>query len=135
MQILLRGEGDRVHGEIEATPCLPDVRKDGFHRPLQVNIERHKDGGLDLVRQGFDVGPGLLVEISDGKLGALPPERPSTPISNRLIIRDADDETLLAGQGPAGSSRHVSSPRRVRACAWFGSARPWSACRSLSRGE
>src|SRR5208282_4621415 len=83
----------------------------------------------------FDVGPGLLVEISDGKLGALPPERPSTPISNRLIIRDADDETLLAGQGPAGSSRHVSSPRRVRACAWFGSARPWSACRSLSRGE
>src|SRR5208283_1160295 len=133
MQILLRGEGNRVHGEIKAAPCLPDARKEGFHRPVQLNIERHKDGGVDLARQGFDVGPGLLVEIRDGKLGALPSERPSTPISNRLIIRDADNEALLAGQGPAGSSKHLSSRPRVRACAWFGSACAWSACRSLSQ--
>ena len=126
MQILLWGEGDRVHGEIEATPDLPDVRKDGFHRSLQVNIERHEDGGSELVRQGLDVGSGLLVEIRDGKLGALPSERPRTPIGNRLIVRDADDEALLTGEGPAGSSRHVSPLSRARACAWLGPAWRWS---------
>src|SRR5208282_5247691 len=87
----------------------------------------------------FDVGPGLLVEIRDGKLGALPSERPGTPISNRLIIRDAGDEALLAGQGPAGIARHVTLPSSPRVRSWalrsslLWCARLGSACRSLSQ--
>ena len=106
VQRLLRRERDRVEQEIEPAPLLLDTLEHLFGLPFGVHIQRHEDRRLELLRQRFDVLSRAFVEIGYRKLRAQRPERLRTPPSDRLIVGDADNETLSSLQRYLGFRKY-----------------------------
>lgn len=89
--------------EIHTTPLTPDRVEDCIELTRTLDIARKKDAGADPLRQRFDIGLGLVVEIGDRELGpalwkccaaaqarlcslAMPTTRPFRPVRSRTSI-------------------------------------------------
>ena len=98
LQVLLRGEGDGVQGDVEPAPRPADLLEDRFQLPRLLHVEGQENRRLQLPRQGLDVRPGLVVQVSDGQLGAELAEGASTAERDRVLVGDAEHQGLLAQQ-------------------------------------
>src|SRR5512144_1068749 len=96
LQRVLGREGDRVDDKIELAPVLGDTFEYRLHLAGRAHVERKHDLGLELLGERLDVFLCLVVEIGDRELGPERAKRLSAAPGNRLIVGDADDETLLA---------------------------------------
>jgi hypothetical protein len=66
-----------------------------------------KIGASSAAARGLDVGLRLVVQIGDGEFGPERPEGPGTAVVDRVLVRDADDEALLALEpAQVGIERH-----------------------------
>src|SRR5262249_40144248 len=82
--------------KVEPFPLLLDALKDRFHLPWHAHVERHDDRSFELAGQRLNILLRLVIEISDGHFGAECTECLGAAPSDRLLIGNADDETLLA---------------------------------------
>ena len=98
LQRVLGRKGDRVHDEIELAPVLADAFEHRLHLAGRVHVERHEDRRFELAGQRLDVFLRLVVEIGDRELRAERPERLGATPGDRVIVGDADDQSLLAFQ-------------------------------------
>ena len=64
--------------------------------PGDAHVERHEDRRFQLSRQRLDIFLRLFVQIGDRQIGAECAERPGAAPGNRLIVGNANDESLLA---------------------------------------
>ncbi len=110
LEVAFRGKGDGMHQDIEATPSLPDEVEHGFELPGHGNIKRGRDRRLKFLRQGLDVSSRLVVEPSDGELGAGRTECLGAAVSDRVIIGDTDDQGLCTGKHRTDRVSHGQSP-------------------------
>ena len=102
VQRAFRGIRDRVQQEIELAPFLPDPFEHLFHLAFGVDVERHEDRRFQHFGKRFDMLPGTLVQIGDGEIGSQRAKRLGAAPGDRLIVGDADDQSLLSFQSDAG---------------------------------
>ena len=94
--VSLRRKGDRMHDEIELAPFGRDPLEHRLELALGHHVHRHEDRCLDLARQRLDMRLCLVVEIGDREIGAEGAKGSGTAPGDRVVIGDADDETLAA---------------------------------------
>ena len=76
------------------------------------HIERQDNVGCELFGDRTHEALGLLVGERDGKLGALRAEGLRAAERNGILVGDADDQRLLAGQ-----RKHESASRKIEGTA------------------
>ena len=98
VQVVLRSEGYGVDDEVESAPFLGDGVEHGLEFAGLRDIERRGDRRLQLLSQRLDVGLGLLVEPGHGEIGSEGAQLHRAAVGDRLVVGDADDQSLLALQ-------------------------------------
>src|SRR3954468_22772332 len=98
LQILLRRESDGVEYNVEAAPSLADLLKGGFELTVPTHITGREERRPELGRERLDVGPSLLVEVSDREIGSELAENAGAAIGDRSFVGDANDEGAFAKQ-------------------------------------
>ena len=88
--------------EIEPAPFLLDALEHLFGLPFGIHVERHEDRRLELLRQRFDMLLCPFVQIGDRELRAQRPKRLGASPRDRLIVGDADDQSLSSLQRNLG---------------------------------
>ena len=76
--------------------------------PSTLTSSGRNSGARKLAHQRLDIGPGLVVEVGDGQLGAEFVEGLGAAVGDRAVVGDADDQGLAAGEHRAGNfNRHL----------------------------
>ena len=88
--------------EVELAPFLGDVLEYPLRLALDHDVERHEDRRLQRLGKRIDVLFGLFVEIGDGDIGTERTKRLGAAPGDRLIVGNADNESLFAFQGDLG---------------------------------
>ena len=88
--------------EVEPAPFLLDALEHLFGLSFGSDVERHEDRRLELLRQRLDMLLGLVVQIGDREVGAQGPKRLGAAPRDRLIVGDADDQSLSSLQRNLG---------------------------------
>jgi hypothetical protein len=95
--------------EIESVPVSLDLLEHRLELAVNLDVKGHEDRRLERARQRFDVRLRLVVQIGDGELGAKRAESARAAPGDRVLIRDANHQALLALQAPkVGVERHGS---------------------------
>lgn len=84
--------------KVEPAPFLFDRTKHAFERAVGLDIERQEETRIDSGGYRSDMRLGLVVEKGQCELGTRCAERSGASGSDRLVVRDADDQANLAGQ-------------------------------------
>ena len=98
LQILLGRPRDRVNENVELAPFFGDFLEHRLEHARRCDVERHEDRRAELLRQWLDVGLRLLVDVRDRELGAELAKCFRAAVSDRLLVGDADDKRLRAGE-------------------------------------
>ena len=92
--------------KIESAPLLLDALERLFHLSFSSHVERHEDRRLKLLRQRFDMFLCPVVQISDRQFRAQRPKRLGASPRDRLIVGDADHESLSSSQRNLGFGKY-----------------------------
>lgn len=123
-----RRKRDRVNNIVEPSPLLCDALEDGFHLSRNAHVERHQDRRLELASERLDIFPGLVIEIRNRDLGAQRAKSLGAAPRDRLLVGNADDESLLAFQQLGFNGRNHPGILSCRgACRAESSSRVWRA--------
>ena len=87
-----------MHKDIQFAPVLTDGVEYCFQLSWDGNVKSAGNRGFEFLCQWLDVWPGPFVQPGNRKVRSHRPERLCAAICNRLVIRDADNERLLAGK-------------------------------------
>ena len=98
VEVFLAGPGNGVEQEIEPAPFLPDCREKRLELARRANVAGEEDFRIDLARERLDIGFGLVVEVGHGKLGTSAPEVLRRRPGKAVLVGDANDKPLAAGQ-------------------------------------
>lgn len=107
MQIRFRCKSYCVERKIEPTPGLAYCLKYRVKLTWRLHVTGQEDRRLQLSRERLDVGLGLVVTIGNGEIGAESTECLCAPISDRVFIGDAENDTLLAAKGLLRDLNHA----------------------------
>ena len=118
LELVLVGERDRVHQEIERAPLLGDGRERGVDRRRVLDVARQQQVGIDGLRQRLDAAAERLALIGEGERRAVRGERLRNAPGDRVVVGDPHDQPALALHQP----RHVHhTPHVLRATRLRGS--------------
>src|SRR5262245_37838056 len=107
LQVILGRERDRVDQDVEAAPLGADGVKHRLELAGPRYVEREEDRSAEGARERLDVGFRLLVQIGDRELRTQLAERVRAPVRDRMLVGDACDERLAAGEWWTGYLDHV----------------------------
>src|SRR5262249_42747715 len=92
--------------EIELAPFLFDMFENLLHLPFGHDVEWQEYRGFQILGERLDVLLCLLVQIGDGKLRAECAKRLGAAPGNRLIVGNADDQSLAALERDLGLGKY-----------------------------
>ena len=99
VQVVGIAEGHRVNGEIEFAEGFAALRDDTFEAAGFGNVQLDEELGAEGFGQRLRVAGGLVVLVGDGDLTTQFDDGLGNRIGDRLVVGDAGDQALLAGQG------------------------------------
>src|SRR5262249_1928544 len=99
VQRLLRREGNRAQQNVKLTPLLLNPLKHLLRLSLEIDVERHENWRMKLLRKRFDIWPGTLVKIGHSDIGAQGAQSACASPGDRVFVGNADDQRLLAFEG------------------------------------
>src|SRR5215212_1163320 len=114
MQILERGEGDRVEEDIEPAPLLLDCSEHGLQLTLGANVERQQDWRFQLAGKRLDIGLGPGVEVGHRKIGTEAAKGLGAAPGDRALVGNAGDQAFAASEVDLGARDHGRLLRSVR---------------------
>ncbi len=136
LKVVFRREGDRVNEAVELSPAGADQRKQFLQLAGVFDIERSGDLGAQSLRERLDVRTGLVVEPCHGKVGAGLPEGGRAAVSDRMLVRDADDQRLVPLEDRIDGFAHRGAASVGRPCcrqrAWFSVRKPFRSWRGAA---
>src|SRR5262245_36903061 len=106
MQRVLRLKFDRIQQEVELAPLLPDVLEHLLHLPFDGDIEWQEDRSLQILGERLDMLLRLLVQIGDRQLSAQRAKSLGAAPGNRLVVGDADDQSLASLERNLGLGKY-----------------------------
>ena len=83
------------------------VVEQGFQLAGLRDVERRRDLGAELDGERLDMGTRLVVQPGEGEIGARRAKRLRAAIGDRLVVGDADDQRLAAGENGRDFLLHV----------------------------
>ena len=98
MQVVMRRKSDRMNQDIECAPGLAQAIEQAFFQVRPRDIEFDQEAYIERFGAGPHERQRTFVEIGDGEIGPCPPERIGDTESDRMFVRNADDEGTLAGE-------------------------------------
>ena len=100
MQVLTRSKGNRMEGKVESSPLALDGLEHGFQLPFLANIARKIERWRNIknLGQGLRELPGFLIQVGDAQLRTEAAKCLSTAPGDGLVVGNAEDNSLLAGQ-------------------------------------
>jgi len=96
MQVLGGRIGDGMQHEVEPAPLAVDRLEGVLHLAGLLDVERHRDGGIERRGKRLHVGPRLLVEPGHGELRSQLAKHARASPGDAALVRDADHEALAA---------------------------------------
>ena len=115
LDLLSRGEANRVHQDVQAIPVLSQ----GFGQRRQIGIDGDVAGEHDLAAKfgsgSFNTAAQTLILIGEGQFGPFAGHRGGNALGNGSIAGDTADQRTLAsekghGRVPVGSTRAAIMP-------------------------
>src|SRR5918993_2297682 len=86
---------------VELAPAAADLINQGFELTWILDVERRHDLGPESFADRLDVRSRLVIEPGDRKFRARRAKGFGTTVSDRLVVRDSDDQRLVTGEdGP-----------------------------------
>src|SRR5262249_46799327 len=101
-QLILVGEGDRMHEEIERAPFRLNRRESRVDSVWFGDVAVTEPQPANLLRQRFDPFLQRLALISESELGALPVASLCDTPGERAVVGDTQDQAALAAQETRG---------------------------------
>ena len=89
---------DIVEEKIELAPVRADLIEDAFELPFRADIARKDDRAAEGFGQRANVWLGFGVDVSDRQIRPAAAEGDRAAIRDGLVVGDANDETLFAGE-------------------------------------
>src|SRR5689334_1622963 len=99
MQVVVRGESDRMQQEIQLSPALGDFLEYRLGLAWNFYVERQADGGINLIGERNNMLLGLVIEPSYRKLRTGFVESAGAAPRDALLVGYTDDQPFLALQG------------------------------------
>jgi hypothetical protein len=101
LQVVLGHIGDRMNEEVQPAPLVADGPEEGIHLVGLLDIERHKDLGVQISGQGLDELSRFFGLVGDGLGGPQRLEPNGTAVGDAFFVCDPNHETLLPCEIPA----------------------------------
>src|ERR1700752_1886661 len=92
--------------KIELAPLLCDALEHLLHLPFDGDVERQEDRGVQVLCERLHVFLRLVVQIGDGEIRAERPKSLGTAPCDRLVVGNADDETLASLERNLGLGKY-----------------------------
>ena len=96
IELLLVGEGDGVHHEVERAPGLLRGREHGVDGRRIGHVAMAEHLRADLLRQRLDALLQRIALVGEGNVGALGAAGPGDAPGQRPVVGDPQDQTALA---------------------------------------
>jgi hypothetical protein len=90
-----------MHEDVESPEVLLDSFEDRLELARLRDVQRQEQRRRELSRERLDVGLRLLVQIGDRHVRTELVERSCTAVGDRVLVRDAHHQRLVAEQRPA----------------------------------
>src|SRR5712675_2318241 len=92
--------------EIETSPFLLYELEHLLRLPLHIDVERHEYRRFESLCKRLDMLFRAIVQVGDGEISPERAKGPGAPPGDRLVVGDADDQTLFILQGDLGLREH-----------------------------
>ena len=99
VQVVGVAESHRVNGEVDFAEDFAALRDDAFQAAFLGHVELEEELGAEGFGQRLGVAGGLVVLVGDGDFATQVDDGLGHRVGDGLVVGDAGDQTLLAGQG------------------------------------